>query len=196
MGRGPLAVSQALGLPLPQQRRDDRLEGGIRLVGLEFPGAARIDTRTAIATVRASRSRGLGAVLLWSAEAGPPENYSVFVHLRDPSGATVAQHDGWPACGTAPTAGWSPGDVIIDAHALDLRHVAVGEYRLVAGFYRPETGERLGIAAAMESSGHAASTAAGTESAGSPEGVNHHGELNAATEHGALLIARVEVVDR
>jgi len=46
--------------------------------------------------------------LTWEAQGDSPEPYSVFVHVEDAQGKTVAQHDGEPADGTRPTTGW-PG---------------------------------------------------------------------------------------
>lgn len=68
----------------------------------------------------------------------PPDgtlDSAVFVHLRNDIGETVAQHDARPA--------WNH-DKFTTKHALRLSpDLPAGTYRLVAGRYLPETGERI-----------------------------------------------------
>jgi hypothetical protein len=85
----------------------------------------------------------LRAVLYWQAQADLATSYTVFVHLLSPSGAVAAQHDGIPANGTIPTTDWSAGEVVEDRHQFEFANLPPGEYRLVAGLYNPQTGERL-----------------------------------------------------
>ena len=60
--------------------------------------------------------------------------------------AKVAQSDALPVCGQALTWQWNPGDKIEDAHRLSIAPDAPpGEYRLYAGLYRVETGERVPV---------------------------------------------------
>jgi 4-amino-4-deoxy-L-arabinose transferase-like glycosyltransferase len=82
--------------------------------------------------------------LVWQAAATPDRNWSVFLHLVDAAGTIVAQRDGPPAGGDAPTASWLPGEVIVDRRTLSPPLVPV---RLVVGLYDPVTGERLRAAA-------------------------------------------------
>jgi hypothetical protein len=58
-------------------------------------------------------------------------------------GEYAAGFDGPPVQGDYPTSLWSPGEIIIDTHPLDLTTLAPGTYNLVAGFYNPDTGVRL-----------------------------------------------------
>jgi 4-amino-4-deoxy-L-arabinose transferase-like glycosyltransferase len=83
--------------------------------------------------------------LHWEAHGEVDRGYSVFVHLLDPSGKIVAQTDGPPAGGAAPTDGWSRGDRVDD-----VRRVAApaGRYTLRVGLYDPGTGARLSVARA------------------------------------------------
>lgn len=82
--------------------------------------------------------------LRWEAGKSPPENYSIFVHLLDGQGVLVAQHDGWPAAGYAPTISWKPGVVVDDRHSIPLpANLAVEGYVLEIGLYSPTTGKRL-----------------------------------------------------
>ncbi|HYN88586.1 MAG TPA: glycosyltransferase family 39 protein [Ardenticatenaceae bacterium] len=85
--------------------------------------------------------------LLWQAGGPTERSYKVFVHLRDQSNQVVAQHDGYPAGGDAPTDTWAAGEVVRDEHALELRgELAPGRYTLVVGFYHEASGERLPLA--------------------------------------------------
>jgi hypothetical protein len=90
--------------------------------------------------------------LRWQAEEAPGERYKTFLHLLDGEGQLVAQRDGEPVDGLRPTTGWQPGEVVEDRQGLWLPDtfsnlggaaLAEGDYRLVLGFYQPETGDRL-----------------------------------------------------
>jgi hypothetical protein len=74
------------------------------------------------------------------------ERYTVFAHLLDKDGQLVAQQDSEPVGGSRPTTSWSLGEVIVDHLGIlippDLNG---GEYQLVVGMYRPDTGERLPV---------------------------------------------------
>ncbi|MCS7221182.1 MAG: DUF2079 domain-containing protein [Anaerolineae bacterium] len=84
--------------------------------------------------------------LLWRVVEPIGRDYTVFVHLRDGEGQTVAQADATPAWfGPAPTTGWQTGWQP-DAHRLELpADLPTGEYTLVIGLYDPVTGERLPV---------------------------------------------------
>lgn len=102
------------------------------------------ETFGGVATLLGWSSRRVGAELVielvWQAAATPDRNWSVFLHLVDAAGMIVAQRDGPPADGDAPTASWLPGEVIVDRRTLGAPLVPV---RLVVGLYDPGTAERL-----------------------------------------------------
>lgn len=82
--------------------------------------------------------------LFWRAETCQTMDYTVFVHLRDAAGTTVAQHDGQPLGGDYPTSRWRPSEVVIDPHVVVLStDLPAGEYTLWVGMYRLDTMERL-----------------------------------------------------
>ena len=85
--------------------------------------------------------------LAWRAESNSPEDAAVFVHLYDDASAIVAQHDGVPADGSRPLAGWLAGEVVTDVHRFVVPSgVAVGQrLRLAVGLYDPVGGERLSV---------------------------------------------------
>ncbi len=81
--------------------------------------------------------------LLWQAEQPISGNLAVFVHALDSAGRLVAQHDGIPAAGRAPTTIWAPGETILDRHGLFLPEGAPSTLLLYVGLYDPQTGQRL-----------------------------------------------------
>jgi hypothetical protein len=92
--------------------------------------------------------QALPLTLYWRARSELDTSYSVFVHLVDENGTIQAQKDSVPHGGQWPTTGWAPGEVITDEHALTIpANTPPGTYRLIAGMYRADTGERLTAAA-------------------------------------------------
>jgi hypothetical protein len=114
-------------------------EGKILLLGFDLTGAAGqpLDPSARIEGT-------LQLTLFWQAQASPPADYTVFVHLVDPDGRLAAQADGPPAAGAYPTSLWDPGEIIVDSHPLP--DLPPGRYAIRVGLYRPETGERLPVA--------------------------------------------------
>ncbi|MGH7862240.1 MAG: hypothetical protein ACREOS_08365, partial [Candidatus Dormibacteraceae bacterium] len=90
-----------------------------------------------------TESRQLRLTLYWRDEAVVPDDYTVFVHVAEPTGRVLAQHDGPPRGGTYPTTAWEPGEVIRDTHLIDLGGVPAGTYPVLVGIYSPRTGARL-----------------------------------------------------
>lgn len=89
----------------------------------------------------------LSLTLFWQALTPPSADYTVFVHLRNETGATVAQQDSRPLDGLYPTHHWQAGETIIDPITLALpEEISPGTYTLVAGLYRLDTLERLPVA--------------------------------------------------
>jgi hypothetical protein len=71
-------------------------------------------------------------------------SYRIFLHLLQPDGSLLVQADGEPADWTRPTTGWAVGEVVLETRTLEIPADALpGEYRLVAGLYDPDTGQRL-----------------------------------------------------
>ncbi len=116
----------------PQQPVNVDFGGIIRLNGFDMPalGLEQLDLR-----------------LYWESLAGTDVDYTVFVHLRDPSGSVAAQMDRPPANGSYPTSLWSPGEVIADAITIPLPEtLPPGPFTLVVGLYDFTTGARLPVA--------------------------------------------------
>jgi mannosyltransferase len=84
--------------------------------------------------------------LYWQTLEPMDANYTVFVHLSDPTEHIWGQHDGQPVDGTYPTAEWMPGQIIVDHHPIEISPEApTGPYRLMTGLYDSITGQRLSI---------------------------------------------------
>ncbi|MCB0209691.1 MAG: glycosyltransferase family 39 protein [Anaerolineae bacterium] len=84
--------------------------------------------------------------LYWQAIAPMPQDYTVFVHLRQPEGGNVAQADHRPLGSLYPTSIWPPGEIIRETSELPLpADLSPGDYDLWTGLYLLETGERLPI---------------------------------------------------
>jgi len=120
------------------------LGGLVRLVGYEVdrlspPANCECDT--------SAWQRARQVTLFWTPLAPIPDDYTVFVHVRDARGANVAQRDSQPLGGDYPTHQWRAGETVIDPYRIELpADLPPGEYRIVAGMYRLETLERLPVA--------------------------------------------------
>ncbi|MBN1259341.1 MAG: glycosyltransferase family 39 protein [Anaerolineae bacterium] len=82
--------------------------------------------------------------LYWLAEADITGNYKVFVHVIGPDGQIWAQDDSVPAQWQRPTAGWAPGEIIVDDHEIHLPEtLPEGEFTIFVGMYDAATLNRL-----------------------------------------------------
>jgi hypothetical protein len=112
---------------------------------------ARFDEQIALlgydlAPNRVEPGKTLTVTLTWQARAPIRHSYTVFNHLTTPAGDLLAQQDGLPQEGRAPTTCWLPGEVVTDTYVLTLPDdVDADRVRLVTGLYRWETGERLPV---------------------------------------------------
>jgi hypothetical protein len=81
--------------------------------------------------------------LAWRALSETDASYVVSVQLLDEEGRLIAQHDGLPQKGLAPTSSWLPGEVIADDHRLQVPVLTSGRYTLGVAMYDRATGQRL-----------------------------------------------------
>jgi len=72
-------------------------------------------------------------------------DYTVFVHLLDHLGQSLAEANSWPGLGAYPTRLWQPATTIADRYPVVIPHdvVAPALLRAEVGFFAPETGEGL-----------------------------------------------------
>ena len=105
-----------------------------RLIGYDLPSQA------------FTAGEPITLTLYWEALEGAAGNdYTVFTHILDANGHLVGQHDGPPAGGTQPTAGWLPGEIITDLHVMGFRESYAGPARIEVGLYDSATMERVTI---------------------------------------------------
>lgn len=88
---------------------------------------------------------GLHLTLYWESLSQTPVDWSVFVHLRNKAGQTVAQKDGPAGRGLYPTSLWEPGEIIEDDLTLTTVNLLEGSYDLFIGLYNLTTGQRLAV---------------------------------------------------
>jgi hypothetical protein len=80
----------------------------------------------------------------WQALKPISTDYTIFLHLRDPAGQTVAQLDFRPFEGAYPTWRWLPGSTIAETRLWQLPpNLPPGPYTLHAGLYQVQTLARL-----------------------------------------------------
>ncbi|MBI2954353.1 MAG: glycosyltransferase family 39 protein [Chloroflexi bacterium] len=83
----------------------------------------------------------------WQAMAEMATSYTVFVQVLNSAGKLVAQHDAIPGQGESPTTGWIEGEVVADAHPIDIpADLPDGDYTVIAGLYDALSENRLGVA--------------------------------------------------
>lgn len=92
-------------------------------------------------------SEKLSLTLYWSSLAQTQLNWSIFVHLRNDTGETVAQKDGPAGEELAyPTSLWDRGEIIIDEIFILLPdELPSGQYTLAVGLYNLIDGMRLPV---------------------------------------------------
>lgn len=95
------------------------------------------------------RGSDLRVRLYWTAEQAAHKDYTVFVQLVGPTNPATqspvwAQADKQPGNGTYPTTRWQRGDLIIEDYVFKVPPEApAAEYKIYAGAYLLETGERV-----------------------------------------------------
>ncbi len=83
--------------------------------------------------------------LYWQAVAQIDTDYTVFAHIRNQNGETVAQKDAPPTSGLYPTSLWDEGEIIKDKISIPVDQLSSGQYQPVVGLYNPVTFERLPV---------------------------------------------------
>ncbi|NNJ10101.1 phospholipid carrier-dependent glycosyltransferase [Chloroflexales bacterium ZM16-3] len=81
--------------------------------------------------------------LYWRAAQAMDTDYTLFVHVIDAAGNTVAQRDLPLRYADYPTSHWRPGELVIDRADLPLPALPAGQYRFEIGLYDAATGAGL-----------------------------------------------------
>ncbi|MCB9101071.1 MAG: glycosyltransferase family 39 protein [Anaerolineales bacterium] len=87
----------------------------------------------------------LSMTFYWESLAPTEVDYTIFVHVLDQAGETVAQQDRPPLAGAYPTSLWDEGEIIKDELAIPVDNVEPGRYDLAIGLYDFATGSRLPV---------------------------------------------------
>jgi hypothetical protein len=106
------------------------------------PGGARFGESVELAGYELGQvgEDSLALTLYWRALAEVHTYATVFVHLLDPEGGLVSQHDGPPVGGAYTFPDWPAGALIADERSLALDSGQdPGGYRLAVGVYDPAT---------------------------------------------------------
>ncbi|MBN1218123.1 MAG: glycosyltransferase family 39 protein [Anaerolineae bacterium] len=85
----------------------------------------------------------LQLTLYWESINQTPTDWSIFVHLRNRAGETVAQKDGPAGSGRYPTSLWDVGEIVADELIIPIEGLPDGHYNLFIGLYDLTTGARL-----------------------------------------------------
>jgi hypothetical protein len=84
--------------------------------------------------------------LYWQSHTATRDDYTVFVHLLDASGALIVQKDSAPRDGNYPTSIWDAEEIVVDSYALTIPPDArPGPYRVEVGVYSWPSLKRLDV---------------------------------------------------
>ncbi|NTV63849.1 MAG: phospholipid carrier-dependent glycosyltransferase [Oscillochloris sp.] len=131
---------------MPFIRRAALFGGSIRLLGYELaPGELRARMTPLVGADAHAISVGqpLQINLYWRALAPLDRDYTLFVHLIDVMGTTVAQRDLLLRHADYPTSRWQVGELVIDSADLPLPALPSGRYQVEIGLYDGATGMLL-----------------------------------------------------
>ena len=93
-----------------------------------------------------TRSEPVRLTLYWQALRTLPQDLMIFLQLLDDSGQLVWQADRYPVDGFRPTSSWGEDEIIVDRYGWQLpSELPPGNYRLIAGLYDWQTGQRLPV---------------------------------------------------
>ncbi|MCQ3929131.1 MAG: hypothetical protein DPW16_01620 [Chloroflexi bacterium] len=121
----------------------DRLPTSDEVLGI-FGDSIRLHRVKSAFEVR--RGDTLTVSLWWSAAETPTISYSVSVFLLDSDGVLRAQHDSAPQNGQSPTHTWTPNQVVLDSHTLEIpEDLPRGDYPLAVKVYNSADGQILHI---------------------------------------------------
>jgi len=127
---------------VPEHLLSYELGGQIALRGYD----SSLNVAEDLGPTSADADKAITLTLYWQALKVPENDFRVFVHLVDETGALVAQDDASPRGGGYPTWVWHSGDLVADPHRVELpEELPFGPYIWLVGMYHPDTLERLPV---------------------------------------------------
>ena len=137
----PQWVSQTVS---PQIATEATFADAIRLIGIDLKGQPSTDSSGEQPHLTLAPSATLELTTYWQPLVRPPADYTLFAHINNDRGETVAQTDRPPTGGAYPTSLWEPGEIIHDQAEISLTDLSPGTYTLVIGLY-DRSGARLPV---------------------------------------------------
>jgi hypothetical protein len=120
--------------PTPQVSTQVSLAGGVSLQGHDIAVSA---------DQPAGTGSRVGLYLYWQTTEPVTDSLKAFVHLFDPQGNLVAQHDSVPAMWTYDTRDWQPGEMVVDFHWMQVPpEVEPCTCTIAVGLYNAGSGQR------------------------------------------------------
>jgi 4-amino-4-deoxy-L-arabinose transferase-like glycosyltransferase len=115
----------------------------LAMLGAKIPQVAVVAMTAPSEPLRPGVTVTLGVT--WQALASLSRDYSVFIHLIDAEGFTIAQADTMPGGGLLPTSRWRPGQLIADQYTIRVPMTAYVPNRgqWAVGLYDHRSGDRL-----------------------------------------------------
>jgi hypothetical protein len=139
---GTVRVTPAASPEVPEHLLSYDLGGQIALRGYD----SSLDVSEDLGLTSVGAGETVTLTLYWQALQVPEDDFRVFVHLVDETGALVAQDDVSPRKGGYPTWAWHSGDLVADPHQVELPdELPGGRYTWLVGMYQPDTLERLPV---------------------------------------------------
>jgi len=130
-------------IPGPTHALDANLGDQIFLLGYDL-GDESSASGEAVLTVQPGGVIPL--TIHWQALSSMERDFTVFLHLLDEGDQIWGQADSQPDHGFYPTSFWDVGEIVLDRHEIPVdAPIPEGDYRLVAGVYVSDTGERLPV---------------------------------------------------
>jgi hypothetical protein len=147
----PIGVIPLTSVSMPGRPRQFTVPAGIKPLKTGFDGQITLLGFSGVERPVYQAGDQLEVQLIWQPQAPVEADYTVFVQLLGPDGQVYGQMDSQPHAGEAPTSQWTPGEVIQDPYTFTIAADAPpGQYQLIAGLYRLETGERVKLTGSGE----------------------------------------------
>ncbi|HRW46686.1 MAG TPA: glycosyltransferase family 39 protein [Caldilinea sp.] len=127
--RDAFALPPAAGaMAAPQRALDARFDGGMRVVGVDFPAGAAV-----------APGSTLPVTLYFTTDAPIAEDYTLFLHLAGEGDELLYQFDGVAQAGRHPTRQWVPGMLFADRYDIPIPATASPQLATLSlGFYPAE----------------------------------------------------------